>query len=62
MDSNNRVQVIVSSRSNHKVNPNKVAKRHESIKYLSAFLGSSNEWKESSTNKVIHNSRNMQTS
>ncbi len=62
MDSNNRVKVIVSSQSNHKVNPNKVAKRHESIKYLSAFLGSPNEWKETSTDKIIQNNRNMQTS
>lgn len=62
MDSNTKVKVIISSQSSHKVNPKKIAKRHESIKYLSTFLVNSNEWKESNLDKAIQNNKNMQTS
>ena len=47
MDSKTKVIVIISSQSSHEVNPKKIAKRHESIRYLSAFLGSPEHRKES---------------
>ncbi|WP_350560262.1 hypothetical protein [Psychrobacter sp. CAL346-MNA-CIBAN-0220] len=61
MNSNTKVRVIVSSQHGRKVNPNKVAKRHESIKYLSAFLGNSDHRKESDMEARACN-RGMQTS
>lgn len=60
MNSNTKVRVIVSSQCSHKINPTKVAKRHESIRYLSEFLGNTGYQKESNEVKVYN--RDMQTS
>ncbi|WP_298981002.1 hypothetical protein [uncultured Psychrobacter sp.] len=61
MNSNTKVRVIVSSQRGHKVNSNKVARRHESIKYLSAFLGNPNQQKENDIEARVCN-RDLQTS
>lgn len=42
MNSDNKVRVIVSSQRSSQINPNQVARRHKSIKYLSVFLSNSN--------------------